>query len=66
MKLVSKAVAEEVDSKAESKDNTAEEAKADKEKYMMAVVDVEADMAEAVGIIQFKAGQIRYKNGAVK
>ena len=53
MKLVSEAVAEVVDSKAKSKDDTTEEAKADEEEYMMAVVDVEADMAEAVGIIQF-------------
>ena len=61
MKLVSEAVAEVVDSKAKSKDDTTEEAKADEEEYMMAVVEVETEMIEAAGIIHFsgKADQMQ-------
>ena len=50
MKLVSKAVIEVVNSKAEAADTTTEESDAAEEEETMEVVDVEADMAEAVGI----------------
>ena len=52
MKLVSEAVTAVVYSKAEAGDTTAEEADADEEEDTMVAVDVEANMAEAVGIIQ--------------
>ena len=44
------------DSKAEAEDTAAEEADVTNYEYMMTVVDVEADMAEAVGIIWLSGG----------
>ena len=52
MKLVYKVVAEVVNFKVEAEDNTADEADAAKEEDVMAIVDVEADMAEAEGMNQ--------------
>ena len=52
MKLVYKVVSEVVNFKVEAEDTTAEEADAAKEEDVMAIVDVEADMAEAEGMNQ--------------
>ena len=59
MKLVPEAVAELVAFKAEAEDTMAEEADAFEEEGMTAVVDVEADMAGAAGIIQVIDGSDR-------
>ena len=59
MKLVPKAVEEVVNFKAEVEDSTAEYAVAVEEKDMMAVVDAEAHMIEAVEIIQVTDGAYR-------
>ena len=57
MKLVTKAVAEVVNFKAEAEETMTEEADAIEEEDMMAVVDAEADMEEAVVIIQAIDGE---------
>ena len=59
MKLVTKAVEEVVNFKADAEDTTAEEADAVKKENMMAVVDEEAETAEAVGIIKVTDGADR-------
>ena len=56
MKFVSEEVTEVVDYKAEEDDTMTEDADTAKEEYIMAVVDMEANMAEAVGIIQVTGG----------
>ena len=61
MKLVSEAVPEVVHFKVEAEYTMAEEADAAEEEDMMAVVDAEADMDEAVGIIKFTDGEDRMK-----
>ena len=52
MNLVTKTVAEVVNFKAEAEETMTEEADAIEEEDMMAVVDAESDMEEAVVIIQ--------------
>ena len=47
---------EVVDYKAEAEDTTAEEADAAKEEDMMALVEMEANIAEEVGIIRLSGG----------
>ena len=59
MKLVTKAVEEVVNFEADAEDTTAEEADAVKKENMMAVVDEEAETAEAVGIIKVTDGADR-------
>ena len=54
--MVFEAVAEVVDSKAEAEDTTAEEVDEAEEEDMMVVVDMVANMVEAVGINQLAGG----------
>ena len=61
MNLVSEVLAEVADSKAEAEDNTVEKVDAAKEEDMMAVVDVEVDMEEAVGTTQLAGGADQIK-----
>ena len=56
MELFPKTMAEVVAFTAKAEDTTAEEADAVEEEGMMTVVDAEAYITEAVGIIQIKDG----------
>ena len=66
MKLVSKALAEVVNSSSGAEDTIAENADTAKEEDMMAVVEVEADMSETVEKVSLQVEQIGCKNGAVQ
>ena len=61
MKLVSEAVEDVVNYNAEAQDTTLEELDAAEEEDMVVVVDVEADMAAVVGIIQLEGGANQIK-----
>ena len=66
MKLVPEAVAEVVNFKAYSDNNTAREAGGFEEEYIMVVIDAESNMEEAIGIIQVTDVSIGCKNITVK
>ena len=61
MKLVSESVEDVVNYNAEAQDTTLEEMDAAEEEDMVVVVDVEADMAAVVGIIQLEGGANQIK-----